>query len=155
MKKQQATTSKILATNRKARHEYSVVESYEAGIALLGSEVKSCIEGKASISEAYCAFRGGSLFLVHSSIAPYACSSYLNHDQHRDRRLLLHKRQLRRIMSQVEKSGMTVIPLDIHVAQNGRIKLSIAVCRGMTHADKRHALRDRETKAELAATVRR
>ena len=148
-------SSKTLATNRKARHDYTILESYEAGMALLGSEVKSCLEGKASISEAYCVFRDGSLFLVHSSIAPYAPSSYLNHDQHRDRRLLLHKRQLRKIRSQVEKSGMTVIPLDIHVAPNGRIKLSIAVCRGKTHADKRNALRDRETKAIVAAASRR
>ena len=152
MKKEEKT--KIITTNRKANHDYFIVETYEAGIVLVGSEVKSCVAKEVSISEAYCVIRNGEMILVNSMIAPYASSSYLNHDKSRERRLLLHKRQIRKLKSEVEKNGMTIIPLDMHVAENGKIKVTIGLCRGKNAIDKRQSIKERETKLEMKRLTR-
>lgn len=138
----------IITINRKARHDYNVVETFEAGISLVGSEVKSCVAKEVSISEAYCVVRNGEVIMVQSMIAQYANSSYMNHDKNRERRLLLHKRQIRKLKSEVEKKGMTIIPLDMHVADNGRIKLTIGLCKGKNAVDKRETMRRRDTERE-------
>lgn len=138
----------IITVNRKARHDYNVVETFEAGISLVGSEVKSCVAKEVSISEAYCVVRNGEVIMVQSMIAQYANSSYMNHDKNRERRLLLHKRQIRKLKSEVEKKGMTIIPLDMHVADNGRIKLTIGLCKGKNAVDKRETMRRRDTERE-------
>jgi SsrA-binding protein len=154
MKKKEHTDN-IITINRKARHDYTVVETFEAGISLVGSEVKSCVAKEVSISEAYCVVRNGEVFMLQSMIAQYANSSYMNHDKSRDRRLLLHKKQIRKLHSEVEKNGMTIIPLDMHIAENGRIKLMIGLCRGRKHADKRDAIRKRDTNLEMKRLTRR
>ena len=153
MKKEPA--HRIITVNRKARHDYSVIETFEAGISLAGSEVKSCVAKEVSISEAYCVIRGGDCILVQSTIAPYANSSYMNHDSKRDRVLLLHKRQIRKLKSEVEKNGMAIIPLDMHIASNGRIKVLIGLCRGRNAIDKRHAMRERDAERDIARIARR
>lgn len=145
----------IITINRKARHDYNVVETFEAGISLVGSEVKSCVAKEVSISEAYCVVRNGEVIMVQSMIAQYANSSYMNHDKNRERRLLLHKRQIRKLKSEVEKKGMTIIPLDMHVADNGRIKLTIGLCKGKNTVDKRETMRRRDTERETRDLKRR
>lgn len=152
MKKQEKT--KIITTNRKANHDYFIVETYEAGIALVGSEVKSCVAKEVSISEAYCVIRNGEVILVNSMIAQYANSSYLNHDKNRERRLLMHKRQIRKLKSEVEKNGMTIVPLDMHVSENGKIKVTVGLCRGKNAIDKRQSIKERETKLEMKRLTR-
>ena len=132
-----------------------MVETFEAGISLLGSEVKSCIAKELSVSEAYCVIRNGECIMLRSSIAPYLNSSYMNHDKDRERKLLLHKRQIRKIKSEVEKNGMTIIPLDVHVAPNGKIKVLIGLCRGKNAIDKRQSIKERETKLELKRKIDR
>ena len=154
MKKKNDKGERILTTNRKARHDYSVIETIEAGISLLGSEVKSCMAKEVSISEAYCVIRGGECVMLQSSISTYSNSSHMNHDVKRERVLLLHKRQIRKLKQEVEKNGMTIVPLDMHIAENGRIKVEIGLCRGKNAIDKRQSIRERETKLELKRLAR-
>ena len=153
--KKEKKEEKIITVNRKARHDYTVVEAFEAGISLVGSEVKSCVAKEVSISEAYCIVRGGEVFMLQSMIAQYTNSSYMNHDKNRERRLLLHKRQIRKLKAEVEKNGMTIIPLDMHVAENGKIKLLIGLCRGKKHFDKREAIKKRDTNLEIRRISRK
>ena len=153
--KRKETKDNIITTNHKARHDYTVVETFEAGISLVGSEVKSCVAKEVSISEAYCIVRGGEMFMLQSMIAQYTNSSYMNHDKNRERRLLLHKRQIRKLKAEVEKNGMTIIPLDMHVAENGKIKLLIGLCRGKKHFDKREAIKKRDTNLEIRRISRK
>ena len=153
--KKEKKEDKIITVNRKARHDYTVVETFEAGISLVGSEVKSCVAKEVSISEAYCIVRGGEVFMLQSMIAQYTNSSYMNHDKNRERRLLLHKRQIRKLKAEVEKNGMTIIPLDMHVAENGKIKLLIGLCRGKKHFDKREAIKKRDTNLEIRRISRK
>lgn len=153
--KKEKKEEKIITVNRKARHDYTVVETFEAGISLVGSEVKSCVAKEVSISEAYCIVRGGEVFMLQSMIAQYTNSSYMNHDKNRERRLLLHKRQIRKLKAEVEKNGMTIIPLDMHVAENGKIKLLIGLCRGKKHFDKREAIKKRDTNLEIRRISRK
>lgn len=155
MKKQKEKKDNMITVNRKARHDYTVVETFEAGISLVGSEVKSCVAKEVSISEAYCIVRGGEVFMLQSMIAQYTNSSYMNHDKNRERRLLLHKRQIRKLKAEVEKNGMTIIPLDMHVAENGKIKLLIGLCRGKKHFDKREAIKKRDTNLEIRRISRK
>jgi SsrA-binding protein len=154
MKKKNDKGERILTTNRKARHDYSVIETIEAGISLLGSEVKSCVAKEVSISEAYCVIRGGECVMLQSSISTYSNSSYMNHDVKRERVLLLHKKQIRKLKQEVEKNGMTIVPLDMHIAENGRIKVEIGLCRGKNAIDKRQSIKERETKLELKRLAR-
>lgn len=154
MKKKNDKGERILTTNRKARHNYSVIETIEAGISLLGSEVKSCVAKEVSISEAYCVIRGGECIMLQSSISTYSNSSYMNHDIKRERVLLLHKRQIWKLRQEVEKNGMTIVPLDMHIAENGRIKVEIGLCRGKNAIDKRQSIKERETKLELKRLAR-
>lgn len=154
LKKKNNNGERILTTNRKARYNYSIIETIEAGISLLGSEVKSCVAKEVSISEAYCVIRGGECVMLQSSISAYSNSSYMNHDIKRDRVLLLHKKQIWKLKQEVEKNGMTIVPLDMHIAKNGRIKVEIGLCRGKNVIDKRQSIKERETKLELKRFTR-
>ena len=155
MKKKKNEADRMITVNRKARHDYTVIETVEAGISLLGSEVKSCVAKEVSISEAYCVVRGGQVVMLQSTIAPYANSTYMNHDKNRERVLLLHKREIRKLKSEVDKNGMTIVPLDMHFSEKGKIKVVIGLCRGRNSVDKRHAMRKREVSRELDSLKRR
>lgn len=143
------TENRMITVNRKVRHDYAIVETMEAGISLLGSEVKSCVAKEVSIAEAYCVIEDGNVNLVHSTIASNANSSYMNHDKNRVRRLLLHKRQISKLKMDSERKGMTIIPLDMHFSENGKIKLLIGICKGKNQYDKRNSLKERENEMEL------
>lgn len=147
---------KVVATNRKASFEYFLLEKFEAGLSLQGSEIKSIRAGQVSIVEAYVDIEGGEeAWLVEAHIAPYAQANRFNHDPKRKRRLLLHKKQIREIWTQVRQKGMTVVPTRIYL-KDGRAKIEIALARGKKAYDKRESIakRDRERGAERESRVR-
>lgn len=143
---------RALAQNRKARHEYHLEERYECGIALLGTEVKSLREGRAQLQEAYARMKDGELWLEGCHISPYEQGNRENHEPTRPRKLLLHRRELRRLEGKTREKGYTLVPLRFYLKGN-RIKLEIALARGKRQYDKRESLKramqDREARAHL------
>ena len=140
--------------HRRALFEYEVLERHEAGIALMGSEVKSIRDGKASLAEAFCQFNAsGELFLHQAHIGEYPMAHARNHSPLRLRKLLMHRRELEHLAEAVAQSGLTLIPLDMH-ARAGKIKLALALCRGKKTYDKRASIKEREQKREIQRAVR-
>jgi SsrA-binding protein len=140
--------------HRRALFEYEVIERHEAGIALMGSEVKSIRDSKVSLAEAYCQFNGsGELFLVQAHIGEYPMAHARNHLPLRQRKLLMHRRELEHLFEEVQRAGHTLIPLDMH-ARAGKIKLALALCRGKKSYDKRASIKEREQKREIERAVR-
>lgn len=148
-----AKKSDILVQNRRALHEYEVIERYEAGISLLGSEVKSIRDGRCSLGEAYCQFQGDELFLYQAHVGEYTQAHDRNHVPLRPRKLLLHRRELDHLAEAVDQAGLTLIPLAL-VARDGRIKLDLALCRGKKTYDKRASIKEREQKREMERALR-
>ena len=144
---------KLLATNRRARFEYELLERITAGIALTGSEVKSIRDGHAKLMEGWVAFEGGEAFLADVNIAPYENAGYANHDPTRRRKLLMTKRDIIRLASKVAEKGLSVIPLAIGVEGNW-IKVELALARGKKLHDKRETIRSRTLDREAAAAMK-
>ena len=141
---------KIVATNRKAKHEYFLLESIEAGIELLGSEIKSIRQGQISLAEAYVRLdEGREAWLVDAHIAPYEQASLFNHDPRRPRRLLLHREEIHRLWNNVRQKGVTVIPVRVYL-KKGRAKVEIAVAKGKKLYDKREDIAKRDVEREIA-----
>ena len=136
-------TDKDIAVNRKAYHDYFIEETYEAGMVLLGSEIKSLRKGKVSLKEAYIHFAGGEAFVKGMHIASYKEATYNDHDETRDRKLLLHKREIQRLASKCKIQGYTCIPLRVYL-KDGRAKLEIALAKGKTLYDKRESDKKKE-----------
>jgi SsrA-binding protein len=135
--------NRIVAQNRKARHEYHVLETWETGIALQGTEVKSLREGKANLQDAFARVDGGEVWLYNLHISPYEQGNRFNHDPLRPRKLLMHRGQIRKLVGQVEQKGLTLVPLDIHFNPRGKAKVNLALVRGKKLHDKRDTLRER------------
>lgn len=144
---------RALATNRKARHDYHVEETYEAGIALLGSEVKSIREGRANLRDSYAAFRGGELFLYNCHVSPYAQASRFNADPLRPRKLLMRREEIQRLVGKVEEKGLTLVPLSLYL-KGRRVKVGLALARGKKQYDRREDIKRREAEREIARAVR-
>ena len=144
---------KIVAQNKKAFFLYHIEESIEAGLVLLGSEVKSLRDGRGSLSDSYAMIKDGEAFLLNSHIAHCPQASYMNHDPKRARKLLLHEQQLRRLTGKLKEKGFTLIPLKLYF-KGGRAKVELGLARGKKHFDKREAIKKRETKRELARSLR-
>lgn len=141
---------KVVATNRKARHEYFLLETIEAGIGLLGSEIKSIRQGQISLAEAYVRLEEGrEAWLVDAHIAPYEQASLFNHDPRRPRRLLLHKEEIRRLWNDVRQKGVTVIPVRVYL-KKGRAKVEIALAKGKKLYDKRADIARKDVEREIA-----
>jgi SsrA-binding protein len=140
--------TKIVATNRKARHEYFILESLESGIALQGSEIKSIRAGQISLAEAYIRIDGQEAWLEDAHIAPYEQASINNHDPRRPRKLLLHRDEILKFWNMVRQKGVTVIPLNVHL-KDGRAKLEIAVAKGKKLYDKRAEIAKRDSEREI------
>jgi SsrA-binding protein len=140
--------NKIIATNRKAKFEYFLLDRYEAGIALKGSEIKSIRAGKVSITEAYVQITYLNAWLVNANISPYDPASHENHDPIRNRRLLLNKREIKEIGEGIQKKGLTVIPVELYL-KDGLAKLNIALAKGKKLYDKRNSITEREIQREL------
>lgn len=148
-KKEFKSGAQTLVQNRKARHLYEIVEKIEAGIELRGSEVKSLREGGGSIQEAYVVPRGNELYLTGMTIPPYAAATSWPEDPARDRRLLLHSREIERLAGSVTQKGMTIVPLRVYLNTKGLVKVEIGLARGKSKVDKRHDLRERDAQREL------
>jgi SsrA-binding protein len=144
---------KLIAENRKARHDFHILERVEAGLALTGTEVKSLRDGGGNIREAYAVARGGELFLIGANIAPYKQGNQQNHDPLRDRKLLLHRRQIEEFASRVAERGNTLVPLSLYFS-NGRVKLELGLAKGKEGVDKRRTIADRESKRQLEREVK-
>jgi SsrA-binding protein len=143
---------KVLTDNRRARHEYHIVEAFEAGIALTGTEVKSCRAKHISLAEAYARVIGGELWLIGSHIAPYEQGNRNNHEPVRNRKLLMHRREIVRLKQAIEAKGMTLAPLKVYL-EKGRIKVEIGLCQGKNVRDKRQDLKKREDERETRRVV--
>jgi SsrA-binding protein len=145
---------KVVATNRKARFEYFLLEHYEAGLALQGSEIKSIRAGQVSLAEAYVRVEGREAWLMEAHIAPYAQANRYNHDPKRPRRLLLHRKEIRELWDAVRQKGVTIVPTRVYLKE-GRAKLEIAIAKGKKLYDKREAIARREAEREIERQMQR
>lgn len=145
---------KVVATNRKARHEFLILETYEAGLVLQGSEIKSIRAGQISLAQAYISIDGSQAWLLNAHIAPYDQASHFNHDPLRQRKLLLHRSEIRKMWENVRQKGTTIIPLRVYL-KDGRAKIEIAVARGKKLYDKRADIAKRDVERELERQYKR
>lgn len=137
---------KSIATNRKARFEFEIIDTLEAGIALTGSEVKVLREGKINIQDCHARIENGEVMLYHMHIPEYKQANYNNHEEYRPRKLLLHRVQIRKLERQVQEKGMTLVPLSVYFNERNRIKVQLAVARGKKLYDKREAIAKKDQK---------
>ena len=146
--------ARVVAQNRKARFNYEIGETFEAGIALTGTEVKSLRQGKATITESYADSRGGEVWLVNANIPEYLQGGRFNHAPKRIRKLLLHRRQINKLIGAVEREGMTLVPLKLYFNDKGRAKVELALARGKKLHDKRETERKRSWERERGRLLR-
>ena len=144
---------KAITTNRRARHDYQITETYEAGLVLQGSEVKSLRNGNANLKDAYVMFREGEAWLIGAYIAPYSFSREGGHHPERDRKLLLHKREIERMASKVAERGLTLVPMSMYFKE-GKAKVELGLGRGKARYDKRQALKEKQQKREMDRAMR-
>jgi len=154
MAKKKEDGSKLIAENRKARYEYAIGEVIEAGIMLMGSEVKSLRGGKTTIGESYAQAKDGELWLINSYIPEYLQASRFNHEPKRIRKLLVHKREANRLSAAIQREGMTLIPLKLYFNAKGKAKLEIGVAKGKKLHDKRASEKDRDWQRDKARLMR-
>ena len=145
---------RVIADNRKARFNYFIDETMEAGVALTGTEVKSLRQGKATIGESYADSRGGEIWLINANIPQYQQANRFNHPPKRPRKLLLHRRQINRLIGAVEREGMTLVPLKLYFNEKGRAKVELALARGKKLYDKRETDRKRSWERERGRLMR-
>jgi SsrA-binding protein len=145
---------KVIAENRRARFDYAVEEKLEAGLLLLGSEVKSLREGTANLADSYALPKDGELYLLNAHIGTYNPAKFFGHEPTRGRKLLMHKTEIEKWSQKVRERGYSIIPLVLYF-KNGRAKVELGLCRGKTHEDRRHDIKERETKREMDRAVRR
>jgi SsrA-binding protein len=148
------TTDRYAALNRRARHDYLIEDKLEAGLVLHGTEVKSLRQGGASIAEAYADVQSGELFLVNANIPEYKASAHFNHQPRRPRKLLLHRKQVDRLLGAVRREGVTIVPLALYFNERGRAKVELGLARGKRKADRRQAERDRDWQRNKARLLR-
>ncbi len=135
--------------NKRAKFDYEILDKYEAGIVLTGTEIKSIRLGKASIAESFCEFHNSELFVINSHIEEYLYGTQFNHKTKSDRKLLLQKRELRKLEKDAQNKGLTIVPLRLFTNEKGLAKLEIALCRGKKNYDKRETIKDRDNKRDL------
>jgi len=140
--------SRIEIKNKKASFEYEFIERFTAGIVLSGTEIKSIRAGKASLVDSYCYFSGTELYVKNMNVAEYWWGSYNRHDPRRDRKLLLTKRELRKLARSIKEKGLTIVPVKLFIAENGYAKLDIALARGKREFDKRQSIKDKDMRRE-------
>ena len=148
-------TVRVVCQNRKARHDYHIEEVIEAGIELLGPEVKSLREGRASLVDSYAKIKKGEVFLYNMHITPYAYAGHVNLDPRRTRRLLLKKREIKRLIGKTEEKGFTLIPTKVYFSPKGWAKVELALAKGKRKYDKRKAIKERELKREMEQVKKR
>lgn len=145
---------KVLAENRKARHDYFIEETYEAGIVLTGTEIKSLRAGKANLRDSFARVENNEVFLYNMHISPYEQGNRFNHDPKRTRKLLLHKREINRLIGKTQEKGLTLVPLKVYLNPRGYAKLELALAKGKKLYDKREAIAARDANREIARALR-
>ena len=149
-----AAAAQIAAQNRKARHDYFIEDTVEAGIMLVGTEVKALRGGKASIGEAFAGEQDGELYLFNAYIPEYEAANRFNHQPRRPRKLLVHKREMERLLGQIRREGVTVVPLSFYFNPRGMVKVELGLARGKRKADKRAAEKEKDWKRDKARLLR-
>ena len=144
---------RIIAENRKARHDYHIIETWEAGVALLGTEVKAIREGRVNLRDSYARAEKGEVWMMNVHISPYSHSGYAGHDELRQRKLLLHRHEIRKLAGRVAEKGLTLVPLELYF-KNGRVKVSLALAKGKQAHDQRETIKRREVDRETRAAVK-
>jgi SsrA-binding protein len=144
---------RIIADNRKAFHDYHVLDTWEAGVALLGTEVKAIREGRVNLRDSFARLDKGEVWLMNVHISPYSHTGYAHHDERRQRKLLLHRDEIQKITGQVNQKGFTLVPLQLYF-KNGRVKVNLALVKGKQAHDKRETIRRREVDRETRAAVK-
>jgi SsrA-binding protein len=137
---------KVICANKKAYHDYHIEEKFEAGIVLTGTEVKALREGKANLKDSYARVKDGEVFLVNAHISPYSCGNIYNHDPKRTRKLLMHGREIDRLIGKVKERGFTLVPLSLYFNKRNMAKMEIALAKGKTLYDKRESIRKKDEK---------
>ena len=146
---------KIIAKNKKAYYNYEILESYEAGVSLLGSEVKSIREGRISLKESYAEIKAGEVFLLNCHISPYEAANRFNHDPLREKKLLLHRHEIKRLTGKIKERGLTLIPTKVLINDKGKVKMEISLAKGKRVYQKREAIRERDRERELKAELKK
>src|SRR5829696_1311561 len=144
---------KLIAENRKARHDYHIIETWEAGIALLGTEVKAIREGRINLRDSYAKIDNGEVWMMNVHISPYSHRGSADHAELRQRKLLLHSHEIRKMVGNVAEKGLTLVPLELYF-KNGRVKVALALAKGKQAHDKRETIRKREVDRETRAAVK-
>ncbi len=146
---------KIVASNKKAYHNYEIIESLEAGISLLGSEVKSIREGRVSLKDSYAEIRNSEVFLLHMNISPYEKANIFNHDPLREKKLLLHRQQIKRLIGKIREKSYTLVPTKVMFNEKGRVKVEISLAKGKRTYEKKRAIKERELEREMRAALKK
>lgn len=144
----------VVAFNRKARHDYFILDTFECGIVLTGTEIKSIRAGKVNLRDSYAKFENGELWLLNAHISPYEKASWYQHDPRRDRKLLMHRSELRKLSSKIKEKGLTLVPLSIYLKEQRMAKVELALVRGKNAHDKRESLLQRDAKRAVAREYR-
>ena len=157
-KDEREKAQRVIADNRKARHDYHILETYEAGVALLGTEVKAIREGRVNLRDSYARTDGGEVWMLNVHISPYSHRGYADHAETRQRKLLLHRHEIRKLIGRTAEKGLTLVPLQMYF-KKGRVKVLVGLARGKQAHDKRETIRrrevDRETRSAVKASRRR
>jgi SsrA-binding protein len=148
-----AESRRLIAENRKARHDYHVLDTWEAGIVLLGTEVKAIREGRVNLRDSFARLERGEVWLLNVHISPYSHAGYAHHDEKRQRKLLLHRSEIQKLTGRVAEKGLTLVPLELYF-KDGRVKVALALAKGKQAHDKRETIRRREIDRETRAAVK-
>ena len=146
---------RVIATNKKAYFNYEILESLEAGISLVGSEVKSIREGRVSLKESHAEIKGGEVFLLNCHISPYEAANRFNHQPRRERKLLVHRQEIKRWTGKTKEKGLTIVPTKILLNDKGKVKVEISLGRGKKAYEKREVIRERDREREMRAELKR
>ena len=154
MMKTKVEQHKVVATNRKAYHDYFIEEKFEAGIVLTGTEVKSLRDGRANLQDSYASVKDGEAFLHHCHISPYSHGNLMNHDPLRVRKLLLHKKEINKLLGKTQQKGLTLVPLRIYFSERGKVKVELGLAKGKKQYDRRESIKAREAGREVERAIK-
>jgi len=149
------SAARTVAVNKHVSHDYEILERFEAGLALQGSEVKSIRDGRISLKESYAEVKNGEVFLVKCHVSPYEAANIFNHEPVRDRKLLLHRREIKRLDGKIRERGLTLVPVRVLITDRGNIKLELALVRGKREYEKREAIKKRDADREMRAEIKK
>ncbi len=146
---------RVVATNKKAYFNYELLENYEAGVSLVGSEVKSIRQGRISLKDSYAEVRGGEVFILNFHISPYEAANRFNHDPEREKKLLLHRQEIKRLSGKIREKGLTLVPTKVLFNDKGKVKIEIALAKGKRVYQKKEVIKERDRERELRAELKK